>query len=474
MQRKIIYPILILLFASFLYSQNMTPPECFMLMVGKKASADGSVMIAHNNDLTGSEASLLEMVDSTVTADSLYFSTGLKIPAFKHNYKMLILRIVEGFSEGDAVAINENMVAIGGGVALGGDRDSITASSDTLISKGLTGGVRYHALRNVKSAREYVSLIGSLYTKYGVSYPSGISIADTSEIWYLESGGGKMWAAVRVPDDACMVVTNGYRIGKISFNDRNNFITSPGLPDFCRNNKLVDSMATTINFADIFGRGRENRTYDTRRVWRGISLLNDSLNFSPDDKTFPMFIKPKQKLTPAKLFSILRDQYENTPYSPDSVKGERLICSSKTVHSDVIQLKANELNDIGVVLWTGLSNPKYTVYLPFYFGINEIPFAYKKGGYTFDARSAFWSFKDLGEKIEKMDSKHQKSITAKLRTFENRIIRSQEKTLGKYQQFRGRDPKTAADFLTKYLESLSESTMKIVKIITSDLEKVIK
>ena len=445
-----------------------------MLMAGKNATTDGSVMIAHNNDLTGKEASLLEKIDSVVTADSLHFPSGLNIPVFKTNYTMLILRIADGFSEGDAVAINENMVAIGGGVALGDDRNKKAAACDTLITKGLTGGIRYYALRDVKSAKELVSLIGSLYTEYGVTYPSGIAIADTREIWYMESGGGRMWAAVRVPDDACMIIANGYRIGKINFDDRNNFMTAPGLLEFCKKNKLVETTATSINFANVFGRGRENRNYDTHRVWRGITLINDSLNISPDDKTFPMFVKPKEKITSAKMFSILRDQYEGTPYSLDKTSGERLIASSATVHSSLVQLKSKTLKEIGAVLWAGMGNPKYTVYLPFYFGLTDIPDAYEKAGKEFDARSAFWNFKDLNDKIEKIDLKHREAISARLRTFESRVIRSQEKTLEKYQQFRSKDFKTASDFLNKYLESLAENTMKIIKIISADLEKVIK
>ncbi len=34
--------------------------ECFMILAGKNATIDGSVLLAHNNDLTGTEASLLE------------------------------------------------------------------------------------------------------------------------------------------------------------------------------------------------------------------------------------------------------------------------------------------------------------------------------------------------------------------------------------------------------------------------------
>ena len=64
-------------------------------------------------------------------------------------------------------------------------------------------------------ARQCVEYLGNMYTEYGVSYPSGVGIADSREIWYMEQGGGRTWAAVRVPDDCCLVAANGYRIGEI-------------------------------------------------------------------------------------------------------------------------------------------------------------------------------------------------------------------------------------------------------------------
>ena len=160
-----------------------------------------------------------------------------------------------------------------------------------------------------------------MYTKYGVTYPSGVAVSDSSEIWYIEAGGGKMWAATRVPDSSVMVVANGYRIGTINFADTNNFMYSPELLDFCKKNSLIDSSSTKLNFADTFGRGRENRYYDTRRVWRGITLLNPDSSLSPDSKNFPMFIQPDKPVSLKKLKTILRDNYEGTVFSSDSGGG---------------------------------------------------------------------------------------------------------------------------------------------------------
>lgn len=97
-------------------------------------------------------------------------------------------------------------------------------------------------------------MIGNLYSKYGIGYPSGVGVADTNETWYLETGGGKSWAAMRIPDTCYFIAANSYRIQQIDFEDRLNFITSKGLRDFCINNDLLKK-DENFNFAKIFGGG---------------------------------------------------------------------------------------------------------------------------------------------------------------------------------------------------------------------------
>ena len=96
-------------------------------------------------------------------------------------------------------------------------------------------------------------MIGSLYTKYGVTYPSGVGIADPHEVWYMESGGGKSWAAVRVPDSCYWVQANSYRIGTIDPGDTLNVMTSPGLLEFCEETGPWNPEEGAFSFKKAFG-----------------------------------------------------------------------------------------------------------------------------------------------------------------------------------------------------------------------------
>ncbi|MFA8435288.1 MAG: C69 family dipeptidase [Marinifilaceae bacterium] len=170
MYRILLIHIKILLIVSLLFSSESfsQQQECFLLMVGKEASASGQVLLAHNNDLSGTEASMLRFVTANEKINLLPDSS----LSFPHRYKMLVLQTNIGFAEGDAVAVNKHGVAIAGGLALKRDRNKNAEKVDPLVPSGLGGGIRYFALQHAKTARECVKLIGELYNKFGVKNPT--------------------------------------------------------------------------------------------------------------------------------------------------------------------------------------------------------------------------------------------------------------------------------------------------------------
>ncbi|NQV03730.1 MAG: C69 family dipeptidase, partial [Bacteroidia bacterium] len=388
------------IFPAYLLSQHQ---ECYLLMAGVEATVDGKVYLAHNNDLSGTEASMLVRVAGNQTIEEL---PGFVWPA-DQGYEMLVLQIYKGFDEGDAVAVNGHGVAIAGGLSLGKDRNKKAKMADPLVESGLGGGARYIALKHARTARQCIELVGRLYEQYGVKYPSGFGVADTNEIWYMESGGGYSWAAVKVPDSCYFIAANSYRIGEIIFDDSLNYLVSPGLKEFCINNQLWNEAEGTFNFASVFGGGRKEKTgdnlYNTRRIWRGTDLLNPELMFPSDTELFPMFLKPSRKIDLQQCFSILRDHYEGTPFDPllheNNENSERTIACWNCVHTDVITLMPGEPVAYGAVIWTGVSTPYSAIYVPVYFGVSSIPAGYDNAPSTYNPSSAFWKFKVLSDQI---------------------------------------------------------------------------
>ena len=460
-------------------SAQCVEPECFMILVGKGASADGSVLLAHNNDLSGVEVSLVEKHPRREHApgETVVFPSGLEIPESPVTYEWLVLRIAQGFEEGDAVAVNEHQVAIAGGVALGRDRLKRAETADPLVRTGLTGGVRYIALQRSMTARECVELVGRWYTQYGVTYPSGFAVADPNEIWYIESGGGRSWAAVRIPDDSYWVQANGYRIGVIDPSDTSNVLVSPGLLDVCKAHRLWSPDEGPFSFKKAFGgkyRGTPGKTrYNTRRVWRAMDLLSSSLGFDPESDDFPMVARPDQPVSLEMLTGILRDHYDGTPYDgyPEEGNGagERLISSPFCVHTDVIQLRGSLPADIGAVMWVGLSRPDAAVYVPFYFGIDEVPGRYACVDES--CGSAFKSFKDLSDLLLSDYKRGMMTVLPGRERLEAGAISLQktidENAAGLYKK----DPSLAREFLTSYVAGFCAESLNLTDRLIDELKK---
>ena len=423
------FPALLLVFASLTgFSQTaggQAKRECFMILVGKNASAGGTVLLAHNNDLTGSEPSHLHKYSREVhpKGDSIDFPSGLSIPQADTTYAWLALKIQKGYAEGDAVAINEYGVAVAGGVALKPDRNVRAEAADPLVEKGVTGGIRYVALQRSRTARQCVKMIGDFYTRYGVTYPSGIGIADTNEIWYIESGGGHCWAAVRIPDSCYWPQANGYRIGYVDPGDTVNYYCSPGLLDFCETHGLWNPGQGRFDFAAAFGGGRKERNekpfYDTRRIWRCFKLLTPSVDLSPEAERYPQCLPPDQKISLTDCFAVLRDRYEKTPFESivddSGENGERPIASRNAVHTDVISLKPGLPVDAGAVMWAGIGSPLVTVYVPFAFGTQSMDNDYFETD-TQAGSSAFRIFKELAD-----HARNNKRLLRKIRKEQSEI-----------------------------------------------------
>lgn len=455
--------------------------ECYMLLVGKEASSDGSVLLGHNNDLEGNEASMIEKIPGKKHAlgDVVAFLSGLTIPQAKETCEWMVLRIYSGFGTGDAVGINEYGVAIAGGVALGEDRSLKSAEADPLVKKGLSGAVRYHALERSKTARECVELLGRLYTRYGVTYPSGVAVADGNEIWYIEAGGGHQWAAVRVPDDKYLVVANAYRIGEIDVKDGTNCLAAPDLLDFVKEKGLWDPAKGPFSFRKAFGGGRisENPRYDSRRVWRGLSLLSPGASLDPDARDQPFFMEPDEKITLEKMKGVLRDTYAGTPYdiySPgEKLTPERAIAAPQCVHSDVLQLRGRLPADIGSVLWGALGCPMTTAYVPYYFGIHTISSACSTAGPSYDPESAFWINRSLQQLVLPQYNRLIGEVLPVFERFEAEAMACQLAVEKAALELFETDEVLGRSFLTSYSNGLSltalEKTKNLIGLVKTRL-----
>lgn len=217
------------------YSQPVNTPEsCTSIMVGKKASADGSVMTSHTCD--GNYRTWMEIVpaaryehDTTVAIYNGRMHT--EYPADRTNMELKgtipEARSTYQFLNTSYPCLNEKQLGIG--------ETTISGREELQNKKGMfmIEELEKIALQRCTTAREAIRLIGQLVAEYGYG-DSGecLTIADPNEVWHFEVFGegpdkvGGVWAAVRIPDDHVGVSANISRISTLDLKDKDRYMAS--------------------------------------------------------------------------------------------------------------------------------------------------------------------------------------------------------------------------------------------------------
>ena len=176
---------------------------CTTILVGKKASIDGSTMIARNDDTfrpITPQKFIIEPARSNDKGKILKswlnkFSMELppdadRVPAVPNvDYKKC------GYY--DESGINQHNVCMSCTESTYGN--SRTLAFDPLVRDGLDEDCMQTAvLPYITSARHGVEYLGSLIKKYGSPAGNSVLFSDKDDIWYMEIVTGHHWVAPRI------------------------------------------------------------------------------------------------------------------------------------------------------------------------------------------------------------------------------------------------------------------------------------
>ncbi|HNX79554.1 MAG TPA: C69 family dipeptidase, partial [Prolixibacteraceae bacterium] len=220
--------------------------SCTIIAVGKKATADGSVIISHTD--TGPDSRIFYVPGQKYKRGDqapVYFGIQDADRPLNDDGKILgyIPQVEQtyGYFQSAYSHVNEYQLGIA---------ESTTAQRDELICTMENGKqimtieqAMIFALQRYKKAREATLFIGNLLTTYGFLPSSGdgsetLVIADPDEAWVFEVFGvgpgwkpeskkpGAIWAAQRLPDDQATMIPNWSIIKEINPADKANFIVS--------------------------------------------------------------------------------------------------------------------------------------------------------------------------------------------------------------------------------------------------------
>ncbi len=481
-----------ILTTAILISFAVASMACTNLIVGKKASTDGSVMCSYSADDYGMFAGLHHSAAGKHAKGETIRITDWDTGEF-HG---IIPQAAETYNV--IGNINEYQVAIG--ETTYGGREEMVDTTGILDY----GSLIYIAFERSKTAREAIEVMTTLTEKYGYcSEGETFTICDPNEAWIMEMMGtgpgshGVVWVAVRIPDNAICAHANQSRIGKFKQYDKKDVLYSKNVISYARkmgwfNGKDADfSWKNTYNRPDF-----EGRRYCDARVWSFFRHYDDSfdkylpwaLGKDPEAEDMPLWIVPNRKLSVHDVETCMRDHYENTalaldsssigggiwemPYRPTPLSftvdgkkyfNERPISTQQSAFTFVAQMRSWLPREIGGVLWFGNDDSNMVAYTPIYCGNTVRPECYntpKADAVTFSDKNAFWVCNWVSNMVYPRYSMMFPSLKEVRDSLETSYFAQQQQVEAKAQQLYAADKAEALSYLNTYSNTQAQSMLK--------------
>ena len=387
---------------------------CTTLLIGKKASYDGSTIVARNEDSgSGSFSPKRFVVVHPEEQPRHYVSKiahlAIELPDNPERYTALPNAILDEGIWAEA-GVNESNVSMSATETLTTNERVLGADPFVVYkpAKGTEGEEGYEpevaggigeedmvtiVLPYIKSAREGVKRLGALLEQYGTYEMNGIAFSDADEIWWLETVGGHHWIAKRVPDDAYVTMPNQLGIDAFDFDDafgaQKDYLCSADMREFVEKNHLDLTLGGGLmNPRDAFGSHSDSdHVYKTPRAWAMQRFLNPhalkwdgpDADLTPEADDIPWSRVPERKLTIEDVKYVLSLHYQGTPFDPYSRRGDerrgmyRPIGINRNSQLSVVQLRPYGPEACRAVQWIAFGSNVFNALVPFYTNVRTTP-----------------------------------------------------------------------------------------------------
>lgn len=436
--------------------------NCFTILVGKDASADGSVLVAHNeddlNDHNFVDLHKVPRIRHAAGERQIFLGNADSLDEVAETYAYFW---ITGSKYVEDQYLNEWGVAI------------TSNSSQSKVQHGngrIDHNLRRIVIERARRAREAVKIAGMIVERFGYASSGRVySIADPNEAWVFEVANGKHWIARRVPDDEVAIIPNYYVIDDFHEADTANFLASPDIVNYAAENGWYDPHTdASFNFRKVYGHtNRLDAVWNIARKWVIINQLAvRQYDFHAD---FPFSIKPKHKVDIQTLVNALGNHYEGTRFASDTsltvssphrrsglaVNDTLTVCNLYNDFSCIFQLRSWLPAEIGNVVWLSPRYPCIQPFIPWYYGTSRISSDYEKATYedallNFNNRNrnyielypdhACWVFDDFANRVDSCYGREIESVRewkSKFQTDVFETVKEEEaKVLGTYESDR--------------------------------------
>lgn len=470
---------------------------CTTILVGKKASYDGSTMIARNDDspsgkFTPKKYVVVHPDEQPRKYISVLSHVEIDLPNNPMRYTA-VPNAVDGDGIWAASGVNEANVAMTA-------TETITSNPRVLGADPLVvyqpakngheetkGGIGEEdivclVLPYIRSAREGVKRLGSLLEQYGTYEMNGIAFQDADEIWWLETIGGHHWIARKVPDDVYVIMPNQLGIDQFNledaFSEQKEYMCSADLKDFIEKYHLNLAMDGVLNPRDAFGSHDDSdHIYNTPRAWYMGRCLNPrtwrwdgpAADFTPYSDNIPWCMVPEKKVTVEDVKYVLSSHFQGTPYDPYAGYGEsnmrgayRSIGINRNDFMSLIQINDNRPDDIKAIQWLAFASNAFNVMVPFYADIETTPDYLSNTTGEVSTDNFYWSSRMIAAMA---DASYKKSIFH-IERYQEHVLSKGHEIINRYDDMIQNEADTDKHLALKHEANLAVADM--LKAATSD------
>lgn len=435
---------------------------CYAVIVGRAASADGSVLVGHNEQNGGRRILNFRRIPRRhYPANTMVrLRRGGTLRQVPETWSFLWSEN-PGLENSDAYFNEWGVVIVSDGCPSREDGYKTLVCRDQIHDGGIGYMLRRLVAERARTARQGVEMAGKLVERFGY-YDSGRTyvIADSNEAWLFSAVRGPHWVAQRVPDDAVVVLPNIYIIGQVNLKDAANFLASPDLVDYAASRNWFDpDGGQAFNFRTVYRADR--RDVPDMRRWGGRNLVSAKETPWPPSQPPSLGLKPARKMTVAAVAAILRSTRPPALSNP------------VTQEAAVFQLRRNMPKEIGCVYWRMTAEPSTSVLTPWYAGITETPKTYYRGAdietqlslehhfsppqdtFDPDPHLAWWKFKTLQDLVRADYMQRIKIVRPVWAAFERRALQNQPNIEKRALEVWKKDPDAARAHLTRVCHELA-------------------
>ena len=470
---------------------------CTTILVGKKASYDGSTMIARNDDspsgrFTPKKYVVVHPDEQPRKYISVLSHVEIDLPDNPMRYTA-VPNALEGEGIWAASGVNEANVAMTA-------TETITSNprvlgADPLVvyqpakdgQEEVKGGIGEEdivclVLPYIRSAREGVKRLGSLLEQFGTYEMNGIAFQDSDEIWWLETIGGHHWIARKVPDDVYVVMPNQLGIDQFNledaFSEQKEYMCSADLKDFIEKYHLNLAMDGVLNPRDAFGSHDDSdHVYNTPRAWYMGRCLNPrtwrwdgpAADFTPYSDNIPWCMVPEKKVTVEDVKYVLSSHFQGTPYDPYAGYGEsnmrgayRSIGINRNDFMSLIQINDNRPDDIKAIQWLSFASNAFNVMVPFYADIETTPDYLSNTTGEVSTDNFYWSSRMLAAMA---DASYKKSVFH-IERYQEHVLSKGHEIINRYDDMIQNEADTDKHLALKH--EANQAVADMLKAGTSD------